>query len=249
MLHIEKPELLNVIEGPASVHGSFTCRPSHVLVFKRSGESVYRFADRSYTLSAGQTMFIPQGSNYTFGKTSDGESRYILINFHAQVADPQPVVYRLEQFLDFDYFCAQLQKAGMGDAPGDRYRIYRLFYQALEAICESERAGYLHTQASRILQPAVERLQESLFDPDLKIGMLHSLCGVSDTYFRKLFIARFGISPKQYVQRKRLHHAKAILDHGEYNSIGQVAALCGFDDPLYFSRAFHRMYGHPPSEK
>ena len=194
-------------------------------------------------------MFIPQGANYTFGKTSDGESRYILINFRGQVTDPQPAVYRLEQFLDFDYFCAQLQKAGMGDTPGDRYRVCRLFYQALEAVCESERAGYLHTRVSGVLRPAVERLQESLFDPNLKIGMLHEICGVSDTYFRKLFVARFGVSPKQYVLRKRLQQAKALLDHGEYNSIGQVAALCGFDDPLYFSRVFHRMYGHPPSKK
>lgn len=248
MLYIEKPELLNVIEGPASLHGSFACRPSHVLVFKRSGESIYRFEDRSYTLSAGQAMFIPQGAKYTFGKVSEGESRYILINFHAQVDTDRPVVYKQLNFPDFDHFCSQLHKAGMGDSVGDCYRLYRLFYQALEIICESERAGYLHTQASRLLEPAVEALQERLFDPALKVGQLHALCGVSDTYFRRLFLARFGIGPKQYVLRKRLQQAKAILDHGEYNSIGQVAALCGFDDPLYFSRMFRQTYGYPPSE-
>lgn len=247
MLDIEKLELINILEGPASVHGSFTCRPSHVLVFKRSGQSVYRFPGKSYTLSAGEAMFIPQGANYTFSKTSAEESRYILINFHGQVSDPRPRLFQFSGHLDFDRFCYHLHKAGIGDTIGDRYRAYRLFYQALEVLCEAERWDKLQTHGSRLLEPAIEYLQSCLFDPALKISALHSLCGISDTYFRRLFIARFGISPKQYVLRKRLQQAKAILEHGEYNTITQVAQLSGFDDPLYFSRLFRQTYGYPPS--
>lgn len=193
-------------------------------------------------------MFIPQGESYTFEKTSLSDSRYILINFNAQVSQPQPAVYPLASLLDFDHFCNQLRKASIGDGSGDRYRLYRLFYQVLEAICESERAGYLHGNSSQLLSPAIAYLQEHLFDPTLKISKLHTLCNVSDTYFRRLFITRFGISPKQYVLRKRLQKAKALLDHGEHNSIAQVAALSGFEDPLYFSKLFRQRYGFPPSK-
>lgn len=248
MLYIEKAELLNIIESSASMRGSCACRPSHALIFKKSGESTYQFSNRCYTLSAGEAMFIPQGECYTYGKSSQVDSLCIIINFHGQISNPQPAVYPLADFLDFDHLCHQLHKASLGDSSVDRYRLYRLFYQALETICETHRTGYLQGKSSLLLEPAIAYLQEHLFDPALKIGKLHTFCNISDTYFRKLFITRFGVSPKQYVLRKRLQKAKALLDHGEYHSISRVAALCGFEDPLYFSKLFHQRYGYPPSK-
>lgn len=248
MLNIEKPELLNIIEGPSALHGSFASRPSHALVFRLSGESVYYFENKTLRLRRGEMLFVPQGASYSFGKTSPADGRYILINFRGQVSDPEPQVYPLDTFLDFDHFCHRLRRASLLETPLDRYRVLSLFYQALECACEAEKTSYLDTSAARKLEPAVEQLRERLYDPALKIGQLHALCGVSDTYFRKLFIARFGVSPKRYVLFRRLRRAKALLDHGEYNSIAQVAALSGFDDPLYFSKLFRQTYGHPPSE-
>lgn len=247
MLNIEKPELLNIIEGPSALHGSFACRPSHALVFKLSGESVYNFESKNLRLRRGEVLFVPRGASYSYGKTSPGESRYILINFHAQVQQATAQGYSIEAFLDFDHFCHRLHRVSLLETAADRYRALSLFYQALECVCEAEKPTYSNTEAARKLEPAVEQLRERLYDPALRIGQLHTLCGVSDTYFRKLFIARFGVSPKRYVLLRRLRRAKALLDHGEYNSIAQVAALSGFDDPLYFSKIFRQTYGHPPS--
>lgn len=247
MLNIEKPELINIIEGPSALHGSFAGRPSHALVFKLSGESVYYFEGRTLRLRRGEMLFVPRGASYSFGKTSPGESRYILINFRGQVGDAAPQVYGLDAFMDFDHFCHRLHRVSLLETAADRYRALSLFYQALECVCEAEKPINLNAAAAQKLEPAVEQLREHLYDPALKIGSLHALCGVSDTYFRKLFIARFGVSPKRYVLLRRLRRAKALLDHGEYNSIAQVAALSGFDDPLYFSKLFRQTYGHPPS--
>lgn len=248
MIDIEKPELLNVIEGPSALHGSFARRPSHALVFKLSGESVYYFQNKTLRLHRGEMLFVPENEAYTFGKVSPGESRYILINFRAQVKNATAQVYPLDAFLDFDHFCHRLHRVSLLETAADRYRTLSLFYQALECACEAEKTTYLNTATARKLEPAVEQLRERLYDPALKIGQLHTLCGVSDTYFRKLFIARFGVCPKRYVLLRRLRRAKALLDHGEYNSIAQVAVLSGFDDPLYFSKLFRQTYGHPPSE-
>lgn len=248
MLHIEKPELLNIIEGPAALHGSFDSRPSHCFVFKLSGESVYQFPEGPVSLSRGEMLYIPQGLRYSFHKTCAGESRYLLINFSGEVSPLQPKKLRLDAHLDFDHFCRRLYRVSLPDSPANRYNAYSLFYQVLALLCEAEKPSYLAPGTAQLLQPAVEQLQQSLYDPGLKIGQLHRLCGISDTYFRRLFIARFGTSPKQYVLQQRLRKARAMLQHGEYNSIGQVAVLCGFDDPLYFSRQYRKAYGHSPSE-
>ena len=243
MLDIEKPELLNVIEGPSALSGSFTKRPSAAIVFKISGESVYRFGGRSLRLSKGEVLYIPQDASYSYGKISSGESRYALINFTAASAPKEPKKYRPDDSWDFDRFCLELCRLSLLDTLPEQYRAMTLFYQALEAICRKNTAA----GSDRILMPAVTCLQKNLYNADLRISQLHTLCGVSDTYFRKLFIARFGVGPKQYVQQLRLRRARDILSQGEYSSISQVARQVGFEDPLYFSKQFHRTYGIPPT--
>lgn len=245
MLDIEKPELLNVIEGASALSGSFTARPSSALIFKLSGESVYRFDNFSIRLGRGEVLYIPQGTRYSYGKTETGESRYVLINFTARSAPGSPEKYRPGGNWDFDRFCADLSRQSLLDTPQERYRALSLFYQALDAICETEKNAA--SQESRVIAPAVAYLQKNLYQPELRIGMLHTLCGVSDTYFRKLFTAGFGIGPKQYVLELRLRRARDILAHGEYSTVAQVAKQVGFDDPLYFSKQFRKIYGCAPT--
>ena len=135
------------------------------------------------------------------------------------------------------------------DTAADRYRFTALFYEILSRLVEESRPEYRPSGALRRLDPAVEWLKNNLFDPQLRVGELHRLCGMSDAYFRRLFLTRFGVTPKKYVLTHRLSHARAILRSGEYNSIAEVAALSGFDDALYFSKAYRAAYGAPPSRE
>ena len=75
---------------------------------------------------------------------------------------------------------------------------------------------------------------------------LHKLCGVSNAYFRRIFIARFGMSPKKYVVGKRLSYAKSIIDSGEFSTVKELALLVGYKDPLYFGKVFKKHYGASP---
>jgi len=122
-----------------------------------------------------------------------------------------------------------------------------LLYEILACFAESDKKEMI--SLSTYLEPALEYLEHHIFDSELRIGRLHELCGVSDTYFRRMFLERFGIAPKKYVLERRLAQAKAILDNGEYSSIGEVASLTGFEDALYFSKAFRKKYGHAPSDE
>ena len=53
--------------------------------------------------------------------------------------------------------------------------------------------------------------------------------------------------PKEYVLKERLTHARFIIESGDFDSIKSVAEAVGFSDPLYFSKAFKKLYGFPPS--
>lgn len=87
-----------------------------------------------------------------------------------------------------------------------------------------------------------------MYDCSLNIHKLHNLCDISDTYFRQIFVSKFGTTPQKYITSRRLSHAKSIIDSGDFHTISEVAASVGFSDPLYFSKVFKKMYGVSPSD-
>lgn len=70
-------------------------------------------------------------------------------------------------------------------------------------------------------------------------------CHLSTEHFIREFKRRVGCSPKQYVLQCRLWKAHGLLKTGM--SVKETAVRCGFKDPLYFSRLYRRLHGHPPS--
>jgi len=70
---------------------------------------------------------------------------------------------------------------------------------------------------------------------------------MSNTYFRKLFYARFAATPAKYITAQRLILAEKLLASGGY-TIKEVAEKVGFDDEKYFSRVVKKEYGVSPSK-
>ena len=46
----------------------------------------------------------------------------------------------------------------------------------------------------------------------------------------------------------RMYHAKQMIDSGDFNTIKEVAQTVGYNDPLYFSKVFKKIYGLSPSD-
>jgi len=66
-----------------------------------------------------------------------------------------------------------------------------------------------------------------------------------------LFIRSFRqmtkLTPMQYILQLRLTSAKNLLTTTDF-TVGQIAAAVGYDNPLYFSRLFHKHIGVTPSD-
>ena len=80
--------------------------------------------------------------------------------------------------------------------------------------------------------PSVQRLAQRL--------------GVSDRHVRRIFEARFGISPLQYLQTRRLLSAKHWLTDTRL-PIHQIATLSGFASVRRFNAVFSEHYQLNPS--
>lgn len=70
---------------------------------------------------------------------------------------------------------------------------------------------------------------------------------LSPSHFSALFRERYGFAPLDYFFRLKIRRACTLLDSTDW-SIARVANELGFEDPLYFSRRFHKVMGLSPRE-
>ena len=247
--NIDNLKLISIIKGVVKGYRVYRDRPSHCIVFKLSGKSLYTFEDCELELRQGEVLFIPKGRNYTVGYADEKESRYLGINFDADIKEARPEKWTVENKSDFALFHTKLDRFWAVHTTANNCRCMALLCEVLGNIAEQKDKNSEAKGDIEAIRPAVESLEQNIFNPDLRIGELHQLCGISDTYFRRIFTEHFGISPKKYVAKRRIIQAKAMIDSGDYNSIAEVAELTGFEDALYFSKVFKKEYGYPPSEK
>ena len=88
---------------------------------------------------------------------------------------------------------------------------------------------------------------ESWGDDAPAIAGLAQRLGVSDRHLRRIFEARFGVSPLQYLQTRRLLTAKQLLTDTTL-SIGQIALCSGYASVRRFNAAFAAHYRLNPSQ-
>jgi AraC family transcriptional regulator len=65
--------------------------------------------------------------------------------------------------------------------------------------------------------------------------------------FDRVFKKTFDCTPHQYVMRMRVAHAQRLL-LGTDDSLGKIAAACGFGNQSHLSNLFRRMIGQPPGK-
>ena len=244
---IENLKLLSIRTGPAVSYGVYPDRPTHCFLFKCSGKSTYDIGGDTFLLEEGNMIFIPQGCTYVVNLVSEGESEYISVNFSAERLSAPPQLLSLSRVGDAHAFFKTLLRLWIFDEPSRRHQCYAMFYSML-ADFTARPQNYQTAHQKDLIQDGVAYLEQHIFDPELRIDDIIACSGVSEAYFRRIFQAVYGQSPKQYIQSKRLLQAHAILESGEFSTVQSVAAKVGYDDPLYFSRVFRRRYGIAPSD-
>lgn len=69
---------------------------------------------------------------------------------------------------------------------------------------------------------------------------------LSRAYVRNIFFKKFGLSPKQYLQKVRMKRAAELLVDTNF-SVYEIAISVGYNDQLAFSREFSKFYSVSPS--
>ncbi len=90
-------------------------------------------------------------------------------------------------------------------------------------------------------------IENNLNEKNLTLKFLGRVARFSPNHLNKLFKKYYGITLYAYVIRCRMLKAADLLRNSD-KRIKQVAEEVGYDDPLYFSRAFNKYHGFWPTE-
>lgn len=221
-------------------------RPFHGFVLN-DGEGIkdYCFSDgRVMHTEGGSLFYLPKNSSY-FVKTIRRGGCYA-INFDAEI-DDEPFCVSLRDVeglkKSFKTACGEWS----AHDPACYAAAMRAVYDTVYHIQKEQERDYMPNGRLGSVAPAVERIDRSFTDGDLTVARLSELCGMSEVYFRKIFAQKFGVSPKEYIIRKRIEYAKQLLASGQLE-VADVAELCGYAEPCHFSREFKKRVGISPKE-
>lgn len=217
-------------------------RNFNALSFRFRADTVLKAGDRELHLTDHHLSFVPARLDYSrFAKYDE----LIVLHFEGAV----PGADGIERFLPrdpapFAELFTRILDCWNKKEPGYRHDCAAIFHQIM-ALCYRE--NYKERTEDSKIRAAEDYLLEHYRDADLTVGLLAERSFVSEVYFRRLFKAEYGISPRKYIIRLRIQYAKELISTGYY-SLKEIAFMSGYTDYKYFSTEFKKQVGVSPSE-
>jgi AraC-like DNA-binding protein len=113
--------------------------------------------------------------------------------------------------------------------------------------------GLVNPSAPYIKEPAHLYVLASILEyiqfhytEDIRVSDIAAFCRCSESYINHIFKKNMNRNINFYINEVRINEAKKRLISGE--QIGNIATLCGFSDPNYFSVVFKKISGVTPME-
>ncbi len=110
----------------------------------------------------------------------------------------------------------------------------------------SDESGIRRTSLHPIVSGAVEYINRHYTEPITIDDISRKMC-VTKSHFQHLFMEQMNISPKKYVNIKRLSKAQKLIKEGQKPS--EIYARCGFGEYSTFFRNYSNYFGYTPSQK
>lgn len=238
----------------------------HVLVFNLGAPMVAteRRTGRGGQLSDGRAMILPAGQARDWHLERRDEVRHLhlylapsLVRAVAAEAELNPDnVELLAAYGVCDPQLDQIAAMLLADLRSDELgtRIHAEALTTVLAVRLLRRHSSLNPSrmrgAARLPSPVLNRALdyiESNLSEDLALEGIARAAGFSPYHFARLFKASTGLSPHQYIIRRRVERARILLTTTN-RALPQIASEVGFANGSHLSLHFRRLFGVGPSD-
>lgn len=205
------------------------------------------------SLKAGQTCFLPSGSESTSVVCRD-QVRVLWIALEGPLA---PMVVRkmgallhmpLKQgglpsqlYLAKQIVQVMVRHSGTADAT---YQLQHLMYGMLASHWGQPVA--MDAMLSHEIAKVVDTLRTNQYKDNFSLAEMAAISRMPMETFRKRFVSEVGMPPLSYVLHCKMERAKELLRDQNY-TVRQAGAEVGMQDPYHFSKQFKNIVGISPS--
>lgn len=139
------------------------------------------------------------------------------------------------------FFAEQLRKMyekWKGPTPLNLFYGKSAFYQLVYEVYEELDKGKVGIFEPDMIAMAQKYLDQH-YSEAVSIQIMREVLGISSSHFHRMFTARTGQSPQEYLIHQRLTAAKQYLSDTDC-TLREIAARCGFSDELNLMRMFRK---------
>lgn len=242
------------------------CLPLHFWQGKRdhfllhyilSGKGVYIVDEKTYNLSEGDFFLARIGEEVFFQADEFDPWEYCWVGFNGSEV---PYILSNTDFKNtknhlvhqnshdeeikeiFDNFFKHTGNT-LADVMRMTSGLYLIFSILIE---EKSKALQLQGKNYDLLIEISEYIEKNLSNTNLSVKNICQKFGLSPSTLYRMFVKETALSPIEYIIEHRMKCA-CILMRSEKQSISEIAYKVGYNDPLYFSKHFKKIFKLSPT--
>lgn len=223
-------------------------RAHFLLVLVEKGTAVLHVQNRLIPFGSGDLLVMFPGERIEYHAQTEWSIRWLGITGR----EPEAVfanigvtrlkpIFRPSRFDELCELMTEIFKLQYNGSMYVNYQLQSLLHRFFAVLSADE---IMHERPDPI-ETALRMIQYNLTG-SVSVRTLADSVFLEESYFTRLFKKRIGITPKAYMQCRRIKRAKELLRAG--SSVKEAALAAGFRDPLYFSRVFVKAEGIAPSD-
>ena len=215
------------------------------LIYCTSGKGTLTFDDQStLNYGTGDVAVLPPALPHS-NRSDEGFTNIHINLANATFVDTEPFILPADPngFLLNAFQAAFYYYSGAG---ADQSLLLPVYGQLLAAFVASRQPA---SPRSEVVHELKNHILQNYPDCNFDLNAYLRTLPFNSEYLKKLFKKETGMTPLQYLTDKRLENgANALAMYAGKGNISEAAHLCGFAEPLYFSRLFKRKYGVSPRQ-
>ena len=212
-------------------------RPKNLIHIITSGIRAYLYDGEEFELPTGTVLLIPEGTKYTTWAVGNCSGIGSLFSFTDADISIKPGIYHDWNDEEVNYLglFTRLNDSWLTDPAAILHRkslVMRILDHMANDLPTDRNAGQLSDAVDFI---------SSHFRENLPIADYAAACSFSESYFRRRFVERFGVSPIVYRNDLRFREVRRMCSEGV--SLSKAAEAVGFCDASYLRRLYKKRFG------
>ena len=241
---------------PRHSYGPYV-RNNYVIHVVISGKGILDYAGKRWEIRGGQMFVLFPGVEATYYADKNDPWYYCWIGFQGESAakivesigfSSQTPVLSLKQSSHIEDVIRTMLAIKKVSLDGQLRRSAGLLDILSDLIQErTVRAESEKTVSTFSYSEYAVRYINNHFSEKIRIQDLAKHIGISRSYLVKLMRQETGMSPQEYLIETRMRRASDLLSRSN-DPVRNIAAECGYEDALAFSKVFKSRFGVNPSD-